>query len=80
MPLIKMVNTKPGTDDIVWISFTDLSRSHCYKIQTKTQIESQQRYRGRGSKGKFETSEELWDHIEKYIFKKEIEGFIVCNK
>ncbi len=80
MPLIRMINMKPNTDDIVQIAFTDIDRVHCYKIQTKTWIVSEQRYRGNSSTGRFKTSDELWDHIEKYIAKKESLGFRICPK
>lgn len=78
MPLIKMRNTKPNSDDVVQIAFTDLSRKHCYSIKTITYMQLEDRYRGNRSFGEFETSNELQDHIEKYIFKKEAAGFRIC--
>lgn len=79
MPLIKMKNTKPFTDDIIWIAFTDVPNRYAYYFRTITWVNSENRYRGNGQKGRFETSEELWKHVEKYIYRKEKEGFVVCT-
>lgn len=78
MPLLRMRNTKPGTDDIVWIAQTDTRSKHVYNIKTKTWVKGEERYRGNGHIGRFETSDKLQRHIERYIEKKEIEGFIIC--
>ena len=80
MPLIIMKNLKPYSDDTVQISFGDTQRAHNYKIISKTYLRYKDRYQGHGVTGKFKSSDELQDHIEKYIEKKEIAGFIVCQK